>query len=403
MGAAAQDRQRLPARPRRQGQGAAVRGYRRREQAPRREGPCRLRSAQRDRPRQGGRAHDRRQPRTPVRDGARAFRRARRLSRGRGDSRRRRRAPLGGDGRPRRTSRRKTCSAGCSTSRSCSISISGSASSACTTRSVTSCTIGPGRTALSRSTSNSSRRSTAPRARRPMRGRAAISTSIFRITSPRRTSAKSSTRCCSIPLAQGEAEAHRRVPAPLVADYQLYGAGEAQSLIGRTLRLISGICARDPRQLLPQLVGASDGFRGRRCVGVSRRSAPARSAPGDCSASAEPHPARRRDRAPRGAHRLRSKLFACCRTGGSPRALTTGTIRLWDVTTGAETARLEGHCGGVNALCLLPDGRLASGSGDSTIRLWDVASGAETARLEGHHGKVSSPLPAAGRAARLGL
>jgi WD40 repeat protein len=58
------------------------------------------------------------------------------------------------------------------------------------------------------------------------------------------------------------------------------------------------------------------------------------------------------------------------------------TIRLWDVTSGAETARLEGHSGWVAALCLLPDGRLASGAGDDTIRLWDVTSGAETARLE---------------------
>jgi WD40 repeat protein len=58
------------------------------------------------------------------------------------------------------------------------------------------------------------------------------------------------------------------------------------------------------------------------------------------------------------------------------------TIRLWDVATGAETARLDGHSRWVHALCLLPDGRLASGSGDNTIRRWDVATSAETARLE---------------------
>jgi WD40 repeat protein len=51
---------------------------------------------------------------------------------------------------------------------------------------------------------------------------------------------------------------------------------------------------------------------------------------------------------------------------------------------GAETARLEGHASGVDALCQLADGRLASGSGDHTIRLWDVHTGAcrEITRLE---------------------
>ena len=78
------------------------------------------------------------------------------------------------------------------------------------------------------------------------------------------------------------------------------------------------------------------------------------------------------------------------RTGGSPRALGTNTIRLWDVAAGAETARLEGHSGWVTALCLLADGRLASGSFDKTIRLWDVAAGAETACLEGHSDWVTA-------------
>jgi WD40 repeat protein len=59
-------------------------------------------------------------------------------------------------------------------------------------------------------------------------------------------------------------------------------------------------------------------------------------------------------------------------------------IRLWDIATGVATTRLTGHTGAVRALCVLPDGRLASGSHDKTIRLWDVATGAETARLEGH-------------------
>jgi TIR domain/NB-ARC domain/APAF-1 helical domain len=69
----------------------------------------------------------------------------------------------------------------------------------------------------------------------------------------------------------------------LVADYQQYGVGEAQSLIGRTLRLISGICARDPRQLPLQLAeaprGAGSGRRNRLC----RKSAPAHLGAGDRS------------------------------------------------------------------------------------------------------------------------
>jgi APAF-1 helical domain len=44
-------------------------------------------------------------------------------------------------------------------------------------------------------------------------------------------------------------------PQALVADYQQHGAGELQNFIGRTLRLTAGICARDQRQLIPQLLG----------------------------------------------------------------------------------------------------------------------------------------------------
>jgi WD40 repeat protein len=58
------------------------------------------------------------------------------------------------------------------------------------------------------------------------------------------------------------------------------------------------------------------------------------------------------------------------------------TIRLWDVTSGTETARLEGHASFVAALCLLTDGRLASGSSDKIIRLWEIAAQREITRLE---------------------
>ena len=58
------------------------------------------------------------------------------------------------------------------------------------------------------------------------------------------------------------------------------------------------------------------------------------------------------------------------------------TIRLWDLTTGGQVICLEGHLHVVRALCALPDGRLASGAGDKTVRLWDLPTGVEIARLE---------------------
>ena len=59
-------------------------------------------------------------------------------------------------------------------------------------------------------------------------------------------------------------------------------------------------------------------------------------------------------------------------TGGVGRET---TVRLWDVATGKELARLPGHALGVKTLVFSPDGkRLLSGSGDSTALVWDVAA-----------------------------
>jgi cytochrome c len=46
-----------------------------------------------------------------------------------------------------------------------------------------------------------------------------------------------------------------------------------------------------------------------------------------------------------------------------------GTVRLWDLATGA-TRVLEGHRGPVNAVAFRPDGTLASVGFDGTLRLW---------------------------------
>lgn len=67
------------------------------------------------------------------------------------------------------------------------------------------------------------------------------------------------------------------------------------------------------------------------------------------------------------------------------------TIRLWEVATGKERGRLEGHTDRVRALAFSPDGRtLASGGDDNMVRLWDLATGKELVCFAGHDSTVGS-------------
>jgi WD40 repeat protein len=67
------------------------------------------------------------------------------------------------------------------------------------------------------------------------------------------------------------------------------------------------------------------------------------------------------------------------------------TARLWDVATGAEIRRFDGHTGAVLAANFSPNGQTivvssfdpATERFDRIVRLWDVATGAETYRLAG--------------------
>lgn len=62
-----------------------------------------------------------------------------------------------------------------------------------------------------------------------------------------------------------------------------------------------------------------------------------------------------------------------------------GTLRLWDLATGAELRHFEGHEAWVTSVALLVDGRraLSRDENKSLLRLWDLDSGATVAVFTG--------------------
>ncbi len=66
-----------------------------------------------------------------------------------------------------------------------------------------------------------------------------------------------------------------------------------------------------------------------------------------------------------------------------------GLVRVWDATTGVEQLAIEAHDGYVYSVAISPDGtRLASSSSDTLAKVWDAATGDPLATLEGHTSTV---------------
>ncbi len=70
------------------------------------------------------------------------------------------------------------------------------------------------------------------------------------------------------------------------------------------------------------------------------------------------------------------------------------SIRLWDVSTGQEVRRIEGHSDWDFSVVFSPDGtRLVSRYDDGTIRLWNVATRQEMVQLDHKYPATPTAIP----------
>jgi len=73
------------------------------------------------------------------------------------------------------------------------------------------------------------------------------------------------------------------------------------------------------------------------------------------------------------------------------RFVQSGTIDLWELSTGERLRTFTGHRGAVTSVCLSADNRYAlSGSMDATVRLWEIANGQCLRTFAGHADAVTS-------------
>jgi WD40 repeat protein len=67
-----------------------------------------------------------------------------------------------------------------------------------------------------------------------------------------------------------------------------------------------------------------------------------------------------------------------------------GTVRAWDLISGTTLQIFEGHWARINAVAVVSDGRVVSGSDDGTLRVWDLISGTTLHTLKGHSDRVTA-------------
>jgi WD40 repeat protein len=75
---------------------------------------------------------------------------------------------------------------------------------------------------------------------------------------------------------------------------------------------------------------------------------------------------------------------------GRTLASASNSVRLWEVATGNEIRRFQEPESSFESVAFSPDGKsLASGSDDKSVRLWEVATGNEIRRFQGHENPIS--------------
>jgi hypothetical protein len=190
-------------------------------------------------------------------------------------------------------------------------------------------------------------------------------------------------------------------PRPLIDDYQ-YARTRAQIVTGQALELVAGLLARDPRQLVAQILGRLTA----RLVDDAAEAAAIDSFLENARALVTAPalvPRWPSFTAPAGAEirRFEERESQVNAVAFSPdgRRIVSGagtwydkdhTVRLWEIASGREIECLRGHSGPVTSVAFSPDQRqIASGSSDRTVRLWEVASG-QSRCLQGHTDAVAA-------------
>ena len=178
---------------------------------------------------------------------------------------------------------------------------------------------------------------------------------------------------------------------PLLSDYAGYRPATAQGRVGATLALVADSIAHRPRELVPHLIGrltASDAAGLEACLSKAHALVTPPTLLPLRPTLAPPGPELRRFDGHGGS-------VTCVAVLADGRQALSGsedgTLRLWDIDSGATLRRLEGHGGAVTCVALLADGRHAlAGCEDRSLRLWDIQSGAQVRRFDGHEEPVTS-------------